>query len=279
MRTSKEVQNESATYGIASGFTGVKSAAARRAAGLVKDEGERELDLQNDLANFHGDGAAQEVEQVREKTMHTQTLGGQIIRHDSVSEEGKPIYFIGAFRGEELHLSRLDSTVQMRPQFHHLDAEDQRTRLANSRQPQASHETTNGTTGAGAASSSTAEAPAQPRVVTQSYITTTSNPRGDLEQREHELKNNLQAAHEEPWVPLEFVDEDDEDAYAVWAERMFVGDVAAAGVLRSGMGDEEYLDAVSAPGREGLGRRRRKGKGRKRAEGGEVAEDVDDENH
>lgn len=51
-----------------------------------------------------------------------QTLGGQIL-HD---ERGKPNYMVGTFLTDkrELHLTALDGVVQMRPQFHHLDAKD-----------------------------------------------------------------------------------------------------------------------------------------------------------
>jgi len=56
-----------------------------------------------------------------------QTLGGQIL-HD---ERGKPNYMVGTFLTDkrELHLTALDGVVQMRAQFHHLDARDQIHRL------------------------------------------------------------------------------------------------------------------------------------------------------
>lgn len=52
-----------------------------------------------------------------------QTLGGQLIH----GEQGKPNYMIGTFLTDkrELHLTALDGVVQMRPQFHHLDAVNQ----------------------------------------------------------------------------------------------------------------------------------------------------------
>lgn len=63
-----------------------------------------------------------------------QTLGGQIL-HD---ERGKPNYMVGTFLTDkrELHLTALDGVVQMRPQFHHLDARDQvdRAERAKARQ-------------------------------------------------------------------------------------------------------------------------------------------------
>lgn len=55
-----------------------------------------------------------------------QTLGGQIMK----DEKGKPNYMIGTFLTDkrELHLTGLDGVVQMRPQFHHIDARMQNER-------------------------------------------------------------------------------------------------------------------------------------------------------
>ena len=247
MQTGKQLQNDDATYGIASGFSGhrPRSTANRTP---IKGQADREFDLQNDLATFYD--AERE-----NKVLVTQTLGGQIANHDGPDEAGKPLYFVGAFRGSELHLTKVDATVQMRPQFHHVDAEDQRNRLAATREYAAA--VTAGAADGMEASGESRKPVEQARIVHQTFRAST-NPKGELEQREHETKLALQAAEEEPWTTLEWVDEDDEEAYEVWNERMFVQDTEGCVRLQGVMSDEDFLDEISTPRRESPTRRRKR---------------------
>ncbi|KAK5165059.1 uncharacterized protein LTR77_009156 [Saxophila tyrrhenica] len=201
------------TYGLAAGLSGrggrVKGSGrgffGRGGAGAVKDEAEREMEIQDGILEF-------EQAKSEGRVMSTQTIGGQILKHESGAEEGKPGYFVGAFRGNELHLSRVTGTAQMRPVFHHLDAEDARVNGGQY----------GGAGGQGSGSKGPAE---RGRVVHQSYKSSNSaNPRGELEEQTNAMRSALQQAAEEPWTRLEFVDEDDEAAYQVWSERMFVRD-------------------------------------------------------
>ena len=50
-----------------------------------------------------------------------QTLGGKIPKHSPRD----PIYLIGSLHQNRISLSHLDAVVQMRPQLHHIDAEDE----------------------------------------------------------------------------------------------------------------------------------------------------------
>lgn len=245
------------TYGLASGLQ-ARGAGQRGAGGMrngLMDEADREGAVQDDMVEF--DAAKSEG-----RALYTQTLGGQIIQHDSDVETGKPVYYVGAFRGNELHLSRMAGTAQMRPLFHHLDAEDQRTRIM--------------TSGAGIyggpGDTSMEESSARPaekaRVVHQSYKQAPSgiaNPRGELEEQTTAMRLALQTAAEEQWVPLEYVDEDDDGAFSTWEQRMFVKDTGNAVQLKSSMDGEEYLDAVS--GRPGSPSLAKKGKGRRKSFG------------
>jgi len=56
-----------------------------------------------------------------QKMLQTQVLGGKMVTPSARD----PIYLLGAFRNNELHLSHLDAVVQMRPQLHHIDAEEE----------------------------------------------------------------------------------------------------------------------------------------------------------
>ena len=129
LSTSRDVHNSTGTYGPAAGFSNAKPRAAGGRGNTLKDAVARESQISNDLLAFY------EAE-TENKVLRTQTLGGQVLRHDSAEEAGKPIYFVGAFRKDELHLTQLSGAAQMRPQFHHLDAEEQRSRLAAARETQ-----------------------------------------------------------------------------------------------------------------------------------------------
>jgi len=68
----------------------------------------------------------------------------------------------------------------------------------------------------------------------------------------------MQASEAEPWVQLEYVDEDQEEAYEKFRDRMFVRDLEAVPKLQSGMDNDQYLDAISMPRRESPTRRRKR---------------------
>ena len=235
--TAREVQNDTATYGLAAGFSGAKPRSAGRV--QVKDRADREGWIYNQLTDI--DGAARDG-----KVMRVQTLGGQIMRHEGPlleeEERGKPVYFVGAFRGKELHLTKVDGTVQMRPQFHHLDAEEQRSRLAASR--------------AAVMDGSAEQRPqGDPRSLLMKNKTAEEAER---DQKQDRMKRAMQASEAEPWVQLEYVDEDQEEAYEKFRDRMFVRDLEAVPKLQSGMDNDQYLDAISMPRRESPTRRRKR---------------------
>ncbi|KAK4539381.1 hypothetical protein LTR36_010982 [Oleoguttula mirabilis] len=260
MGIGREVQNNTATYGLAAGFSAAKARSSGRV--VVKDRADREHFIRTHLDVF----AEAEREEL---VMHKQTLGGQIMRHDGQAEgaAGMPIYFVGAFRGEQLHLTKVDGTVQMRPQFHHLDAEEQRSRMATSRA--AAGDTGGGEGGAAGGGRQGGDQQQQQQarslLMKNKHTSEETSDKGRLEDR---TRRALQQAEQEAWVELEYVDEDQEEAYGLFRERMFVRDVGAVPGLRSGMDGEQFLDAVSAP-RRGSPTRRRKRAGRGR--GGEGA--------
>ncbi|KAK3678175.1 hypothetical protein LTR78_002271 [Recurvomyces mirabilis] len=248
LNTARDIQNSSGTYGPAAGFSGAKPRTAGRMA--VKDQADRQLQIQHDLAGFknaESDG----------KVMRVQTLGGQVIRHDGPDEIGKPIYFVGAFRNDQLHLTKVTGTAQMRPQFHHLDAEEQRARIAASR-------------------ASAAEL-GEPRPAGEARSILAREKKlddSDKVRLEDVLRKQLSAAEAEEWTKMDYIDEDMQAAYDLFNDRMFVKDVEAAPRLKSDMDSWDYLDAISKPRRGSVGRRRRK-KG-KEVEGVDL-EDGEDE--
>lgn len=249
------MQNDSSTFGLAGGLAGPNGGpqVAARHLGAKDSEAERDLEIQNKLQRFYNaerDGLVMDV----------QTLGGQVVRHTGLGEEeGKPWYFVGAFKGDQLHLTRVEGTAQMRPQFHHVDAEAQRESLLKVK----------GSQGGGEGG------PPDVRAINQRVQQApSSNPKGDLEAREAEMEKALTDAREESWVGLRYVDEDEDEAYGEWNERMFVAETEGLVRLQSCMDDDGYLDAISAPGRESpTRRRRRRSKKERDAEDGEEGDD------
>ncbi|KXL46160.1 MAG: hypothetical protein FE78DRAFT_120904, partial [Acidomyces sp. 'richmondensis'] len=194
--------------------------------------------------------------EVAGRVMGTMTLGGRVVGGEEEQmgesqQQAGPKYFVGAFRGEELHLTRVDGTVQMRPQFHHVDAEEQRNRLAASRAAAALEATgADGVRPGG-----------DPRAILMKHKS--GREESARERLEDRTRAQLHAAEAQPWVQLDYVDEDMDEAYTRFRERMFMRDTQACARLESGMQGEDYLDAVSRPRRESPSRRRKRAKGKK----------------
>ncbi|SMR61269.1 unnamed protein product [Zymoseptoria tritici ST99CH_3D1] len=230
-RASRDLHNISGTYGPAAGLQPAKARTMANNRAALKDKSDRELDFENDLANFHQAEA--------ERKIHaSQTLGGQIIRHDGDAEVGKPYYFVGAFQGEQLHLSKLTGTVQMRPHFHHLDAEEQRGRIAASR-----------------AQADAAGPVPEPVAHT---LRQRQMDKEDQSTIEYRMKKMLYEAQHEPWIKMDYVDEEDEEAYDAFEDKLKVRDVAGAPMLKSEMDNDAFLDAISTPRHDSPTRRRKR---------------------
>ncbi|KAK3112168.1 hypothetical protein LTR53_011826 [Teratosphaeriaceae sp. CCFEE 6253] len=275
LATSRNVHNSSATYGPAAGFSGAKpgmrgasgggGGSGTGRGGVMQDAVARENQLANDLLAFSSAEATDRV-------MRTQTLGGQIQRHDAAADEhgSSPVYFVGAFRGNELHLTKVDGTAQLRPQFHHLDAEEQRTRLQTSR-----------ASASAGLDPDAARPPPPPQAEARSVLAREKRTDGTERVRFEDRTRALwQDAEAESWVRLEYVDEDTPAAYEKFGERLFVRDVEGVARLESGVDGWGYLDLVGKGKVGATGGRRRKRGVRKRAggkgdEGGEG--EVDDE--
>ena len=128
------------------------------------------------------------------------TLGGRIAK----PENGKPNYFIGVFKGSELgcmldtntyadsmpealHLTRVSAFCSLTPQFHHLDAITDNERVSNRAVRDAENPPLE----------------SEARVVNMAVKSTDSE---ELDMGH--IAKQLQEIEEEPWQPLEWVDED-----------------------------------------------------------------------
>jgi DNA-directed RNA polymerase-3 subunit RPC5 len=162
-----------------------------------------------------------------QRVLTKQTLGGMAVP----KEQASPTYMIGAFAGRQLHLTPVDEIVQMRPQFHHLDSLAELERQARPR----------------------ADAAAAPRAAEPRAIHMTVKTLGDEEETTDTMAERIRAAQDEPWRRLVYRDEDSNEAWAVFEDDLFVrgaeaeAEASALPRLVSALGDDEYLDAISAP--------------------------------
>lgn len=235
-KASRELHNNSGTYGPAAGLIATKARGGLGRGSALKDTASRELELENDLQDFR-------TAEQNQKIHSTQTLGGQIIRHDAELESGKPHYFVGAFQDDQLHLTKITGTVQMRPNFHHLDAEEERARVASSR---------------AAAESSGPQPDPVARAVQQKVVS-----KEEVETLEKRLQKTLAGAAKEQWIRMEYVDDEDQLAYDTFEEKLKVRETQDVPHLKSQMDDDAYLDAISLPRLDSPTRRRKRAPRRK----------------
>ncbi|CAD0109542.1 unnamed protein product [Aureobasidium uvarum] len=246
IRKSK-VNGGSATFGAAAGFAPTKGGKGRG----KQENGEMSVD--QGLARFQ-DAVN------RDAVFQKQTLGGQILQ----DEAGNPNYMLGAFRGDELHLTRVDGVVQMRPQFHHVDAITHAETAARRAEAAEGNPSTSNP-------SNTATAAKQPQALA---LAQTYKDNRDVENLEAlRAKNLLLIAAEEKWTRLEYFDEDEEASYSTYHSRLFHADTQAAMELKSQMKNEDYLDAISAPRVDPSGRKKKRPLTKKQMERIEAAED------
>ena len=218
---SKQLHNASGTYGPAAGLAPPRQR-TRGGAAAIKDPAQRDIDLETSLQSF------KEAESDH-KVHNSQTLGGQIIRHDE--EELKPHYFVGAFQGDQLHLTKIDGTVMMRPNFHHLDANDSLTRPP----------------------------PPPPPTVPKQMVQTAKNVSSETKSNDEKLKDILREASEERWIRVNYIDDEDPVAYENFETKLKIAEdkIKDTPHLKTQMDNDAFLDAISLP-REGSPQKRRK---------------------
>merc|ERR1719262_1567090 len=119
-----------------------------------------------------------------ERVLVKQTLGGQAMAKDDTT----PQYMIGTFSSNELHLTPVDNVVQMRPQFHHIDAQTEQDRAGRARDPAAGP-----------------RAPPDARAI---HMTVKSNVDGE-EDTTDTMAARITLAQSEAWKSHRYVDEED----------------------------------------------------------------------
>ncbi|KAF7549024.1 hypothetical protein G7046_g8471 [Stylonectria norvegica] len=133
----------------------------------------------------------------QDKVLRTQTLGGQYPEYKEVQ------YMVGVFQGKDLHLTPVSSLVHLRPQLHHIDATTQQERQA-------------------AAASSKEAAPTSAAPVARAiHMSIKTTAEGDAVAPET-MADRLRLVQSEPWRKMRYTDENEEAAWEVYNESLFL---------------------------------------------------------
>jgi RPC5 protein len=183
-------------------------------------------------------------------TLGVQTLGGKIVKPSS----GDPIYLLGSFYNNAMHLSHLDALVQVRPQLPHLDAADEVERDRGFTLARAK--------GKDGAAAIMGDMPAPPPA---GHSARPESKAIDIKLKSNAPANNtndlstnanaklLRAIQQEPWQSYEWIDEDEAESHEQAAKTLHlftpISDLTASETphLQSAITNSEWLDLMSAP--------------------------------
>ncbi|KAK6356542.1 hypothetical protein TWF718_000897 [Orbilia javanica] len=137
-----------------------------------------------------------DFEEARRKNriLNRQTLGAKMQGADAN-------YFVALFEGDKLHFTRLTGALQLRPQFHHIDIMTEQERAS-----QKAMREMNNPQGPKAA---------EARAVNLS-VKTASGDNRTLTAAE-QLAKDIRLEEDEPWREIEWVDQDDDEAWQMFA--------------------------------------------------------------
>ncbi|RPB04185.1 hypothetical protein L873DRAFT_1628189, partial [Choiromyces venosus 120613-1] len=144
------------------------------------------------------------------RILNRQTLGSKI------QPDGTK-YMAGVFKDEKLYLTPITSTLQLRPQFHHIDTQIDRERAANKALQPVKQEA---------------------RAI-QLSVKNTEDPSSQLSSS----MKAMRMAEEENWTKLHWVDQDCEDAWLVYEGVCLTGE---GGAGEEGKSEDELLKCVTA---------------------------------
>lgn len=190
--------------------------------------------------------------------LSTQTLGGKIPRPTARD----PIYLVGYLDQDKIQLSHLDAVVQMRPQLHHLDAEDE-----------VNQKRLHGGANASAPRQKPGMEPPAPKVESKAIEIKIRDTKEDAKDRTmNDNAKLLRDIQVDQWQEHEWVDEADEEAHTVLSSSGYSASEHLP-KLQSSISNGDWLDKMSAPredGKKGLlaklrGRERERAR-RKKAE-------------
>ncbi|KAH0607573.1 uncharacterized protein H6S33_002607 [Morchella sextelata] len=151
----------------------------------------------------------------RGRVLDRQTLGSRI-------QADNTKYMVGVFKNDQLYLTPITSTLQLRPQFHHVDTAVEAERAASK----------------AARDASAPQKPQEARAVHLS-VKNSDDPSSQLSN----TMKALRVAEEEEWTKLHWVDQDTEDAWEMYEVSCLKE--GEGGLLKNVTGKAEYMEWLS----------------------------------
>ncbi|KAK2845274.1 hypothetical protein FQN49_005879 [Arthroderma sp. PD_2] len=214
------ITQESGTHGLAGGFNsnggGIGKVKAEGGAGGADD-----MNVYMDMDDEDKKAGVK---------MTAQVLGGRIKK----PVDGDPVYMLGAFRDNELHLAPLESVVQLRPQLHHIDAFDE-VAVKSKAMAKAKKDMDEDSTSRSAAM--------EARAIDMKVKSAESE--GGRAVGNNELL--LKLFQDEKWEKYKWIDENDQESWDKYDQYMFNENLEEPDQLQSAITADDYLDSMSAP--------------------------------
>ncbi|KAK6531511.1 hypothetical protein TWF281_008312 [Arthrobotrys megalospora] len=130
----------------------------------------------------------------RNRILNRQTLGAKMQGADAN-------YFVGLFEEGKLHFTRLTGSLQLRPQFHHIDIMTEQERANQKAMREMNNPQTSKSTEARAVNLSVKAASGDNRTLTAA----------------EQLAKDIRLEEDEPWREIEWIDQDDDEAWQMFA--------------------------------------------------------------
>lgn len=155
----------------------------------------------------------------RGKVFHSVTFSGQI--KPLVSTD--PSYYLGSFKKDELHLTKVSAFCTLSAGLQHLDMLDINDKVARR-------------------SEHVSETPAKAAPVQMQYRNT-----DDRVTDEGAWKTLLNEVNKEEWQTLEWVDEGVNESFDIFSDTLFTDEASKSKRILAAMSERQYLDTISAP--------------------------------
>ncbi|KAJ6258982.1 hypothetical protein Dda_5877 [Drechslerella dactyloides] len=156
----------------------------------------------------------------KNRILNRQTLGAKIQQNDAN-------YFVGLFEDDKLHFTRLKGNMQLRPQFHHIDIMTEQERASQKAMRDMNNPNPTKPVEARAVNLSVKAASGDNRTLTAA----------------EQLSKDIRLEEDEIWREIEWVDQDDDEAWQMFANVHKQQPVPLNNVLTKA----EYFKWCSAP--------------------------------
>lgn len=155
----------------------------------------------------------------RKKAFHTVTFSGQIKPLSSTD----PSYYLGSFKKDELHLTKVSAFCTLSAGLQHLDMLDVNEKAARR-------------------SETVSETQAKANPVQLQYKST-----DERVTEEGAWKSLLTDVLKEDWETLDWVDEGVNESFDIFSDTLFTDEASKSNRILAVMSERQYLDTISAP--------------------------------